>query len=267
MLALLTQRASLVEQIANGGASKRTLAMTLPLSRSTVTRAIQDLATVQLIRKDGNTYALTVRGRIAYREFRRTVTRYRGLIDARDLLDQVPETTALPGVVFEDATVIQPAPPTPDRPRTRFLDHVHQGEKIVGMGIIINQRLVEVFHNQLTAHDLQLSLLLDEQVIEHLWHAHYDRLCTALQIDHCTLQSVEQTPPFSLAIIDWTEIWLGVYNDCGQLQGILRTESSAAVEWAEQRLQEYAERATPIVSKERSLKQKNNSRSSDGLPE
>lgn len=246
MLALLAQRASLVEQIADGGASKRTLTLTLPFSQSTITRAIHDLTVAKLIQKDDNDYKLTLHGRVAYRSFRHVVDRYSGLIAAAPLLSYLPETAAIPGVVFDDATIIRPSPPAPDAPRTRFLDHIRQGEEVVGTGNVTTQLSVEVFYEQLTEHDLQLSLLLNEQVVEQLRYTHHDTLSTALQMDHCTLQSLEQTPPFSLTIIDWTALWLGIYNECGQLQGMLRTKSSAAVEWGEQCLQEYAERATPV---------------------
>jgi hypothetical protein len=43
-----------------------------------------------------------------------------------------------------------------------------------------------------------------------------------------------------------TKLWLGVYNEHGQLQGFLQTASSAAVEWAEQRLQHLTGQATSI---------------------
>jgi predicted transcriptional regulator len=246
MLALLAQRASLVEQIADGGASKRTLTLTLPFSQSTITRVIHDLAIAKLIQKDNNDYKLTLHGRVAFRSFRHVVDRYSGLTAAAPLLSHLPKTAVIPGVVFDDATIIRPAPPAPDAPRTRFLDHIRQGEEVVGIGNVTTRRSVEVFYEQLTEHDLQLSLLLNEQVVEQLRYAHHDTLSTALQMDHCTLQSLEQTPPFSLTIIDWTVLWLGIYNECGQLQGMLRTTSFAAVEWAEQRLQEYADQATPI---------------------
>ena len=150
--------------------------------------------------------------------------------------------------------ILRPSSTTPDGPRTRFIDRVRQSEEVVGTGNVTTQRLVKAFHKQLTGHNLQLSLLLDEQVVEQLRHAHHDTLDTALQMEHCTLQSLEQTPPFSLAIIDWMDLWLGVYNERGQLQGMLRTESSAAVEWAEQRLQEYAERATSIRLQETTIR-------------
>jgi predicted transcriptional regulator len=256
ILNLFAKRASIVHQIADGGASKRALTMTLPLSRSTIVRAIQDLTMAQLIQKDGDEYEFTLHGWIAYREFRRVIDHYSGLTAATPLLHHLPPTTMLPGIIFNDVTVIRPTPPASDAPRTRFVDRVRRSEEIVGTGTVVSQRLVEVFHNQLTSHGLKLMLFLNEQVVEHLWDAHHDTLCTALKIDHCTLQSVEQMPPFSLVIVDWTDIWLGIYNACGQLQGILHTESSAAVEWAEQRLQQYAERSTPVCYREQSLEQR-----------
>lgn len=246
MIALLAQRASIVEQIANGGESKRALTQTLPLSRSTITRAIQDLTTAQMVQKVGNNYELTLHGQIAHREFRHLVDRYSGLTAAMPLLDHLPETTVIPGIVFDDATVIQPSPPIPDAPRTRFVNRIRQSEKVIGTVKVVNQQMVKLFHNQFTTRDPQLSLLLDKQVVEHLQHAHADILRTVLETDHSTFWSSKQMPPFSLTLIDQSELWLGIYNEHGQLQGFLHTESPSAVEWAEQRLQHLIGQATPI---------------------
>jgi predicted transcriptional regulator len=246
ILSLVDRRAQLLTCLQEGTATKRELETALDISRSTVDRAINELETAQLIDRPDRAYSLTLRGRIAYREFHRTVDRYDSLIDATSLLDHLPETATIPGVIFEDATVIRPSPPTPNTPRTQFADKVRQSEVVVGTGNVVSQHLIEVFHEQLTAHDLQLSLFLDKQVVEHLRHAYANILRTVLEIDHCTLWSAKQTPPFSLAIIDCSELWLGVYNEHGQLQGFLQTESSAAVEWAEQRLQQLTGQATSI---------------------
>lgn len=250
MLALLAQRSSLVEQIADGGASKRDLTITLPHSRSTITRALKDLIAANVLQKVDTNYELTLHGRVVYREFRRVIDRYNGLTAASPLLGHLPETTTLPGALFDDATIIQPTPPAPDTPQTQFACRIRQSDAVTGIAPVVRQRFIELFHNQFITHDLQLTLVLDEQVIEHLRHAHHTALSTALQTDHCTLLSLEQTPPFSLAIVDQTDLWFGVYNECGQLQGILRTESSAAVTWAKQYIQQYAEQATRVCEQE-----------------
>lgn len=246
MLSLLTQRAAIVKQIAAGGASKRTLTMTLPCSRSTITRALQDLTIAQLVQKDGNNYELTLHGKIAYRDFCQVIDRYNGLATAASLLDHLPETAAIPSVIFEDVTVIRPSSTIPDAPRIQFVDRIRQSKEVVGVGSILTQHLVEVFRDQLIEDDLQTTLILDEQVVEHLRNTYQKTFDTALETDHCTLQSIEQPPPFSLTIVDWTELWLGIYNEYGQLQGMLQTESPAAVRWAEQRLGQYTERATLV---------------------
>jgi predicted transcriptional regulator len=251
VLSLVDRRPQLLARLNEGTATKQELKTTLGVSRSTVDRAINELERAQLIDRSDRAYTLTLRGRIAYREFRRTVDRYDSLSAATSLLEHLPETTELPGVLFDNTTVILPSSPAPETPRTEFVNRVRQSEVVVGTSTVVNQRLVEVFDNQLTAHDLQLSLLLDKQVVEYLRDAHHDTLCTALATDRCTLQSIEQTPPFNLTIVNWTDLWLGVHDDCGRLQGVLHTESAAAVEWAEQYLQEYTEQATPICLRDR----------------
>lgn len=250
ILVLIAQREQLVQQVSDGGASIRELAQTLTLSRSTVNRALNDFKTVQVVQKNGAGYELTSYGRIAYRRYCRLSNGNETLRNAQPLLDHLPEPTAIPDTIFDDAVVMRPSAPTPDTLRTQVADRIRQSEEVVGTAPIVCQRFIKLFHDQLTTHDLQLSLLLSEQVVNHLWNAHHDCLNMALETDDCTLWSAEQTPPFSLVIIDSTSLWLGVYDECGQLQGILQSESPVAIEWAEQHLQHHTEQATPVSRKE-----------------
>lgn len=248
VLGLLAQRREIVQQIADGGASKRALALEQPHSRSTISRVLRDLTAAQLVHKDGSDYELTGPGRIAYREFRRIAERYTGLGNALPLLDHLPDATALPGVLFEEATVIQPARPNPDAPRTRLAECVRRSAEIVGMTPIVSQRLIGMFHDALTTHEVQLSLLLSEQGTAHLWNTYREQIVTALASERCTIRTREQVPPFSLVIMDRAEVWLGVYTESGQLQGMLQSKASGAVEWAEQVLQHQIELATSVAT-------------------
>lgn len=246
VLTLIAQRAQLVQQLSDGIVSTRSLTQILPTSRSTVTRALNKLEAKDLVQRGGNGYELTHYGQFVYQTYRQAIDRYDTLTAAKPLLHHLPESSAIPRDVFDDATVIRPKPPIPDAPRTQFANRVRQSEKVIGTVKIVDHRLVELFHDQLTTHDFQLSLLLDKQVAESLRHMYLNIFRTMLEIDHCTLWSAKQMPPFSLVVIDCSELWLGVYNEYGQLQGFLQTESSAAVEWAEQYLQQLIGQATSV---------------------
>ncbi len=249
VLILIAQREQLIQQLSDGGASIRELAQTLTVSRSTVNRSLDDLKAAKVVQKNGESYELTLYGRFTYQRYCRMSNGYKTLKDALPLLEHLPRPTAIPDSIFDDASVLRPSAPMPDALRTRLADRIRQSEKIIGTVPIVSQRLTEVFYEQLTTHDLRLSLLLSEQVVKHLRQTYYDGLSTALEIDHCTLWSAEQTPPFSLVIIDGTDLWLGVYDECGYLQGILRSELLSAIEWAKQHLQSHIEQATPVCRK------------------
>ncbi|MFC6964943.1 helix-turn-helix transcriptional regulator [Halocatena marina] len=246
VLTLIAQRAQLVQQLSNEDVSTRSLTQILPASRSTVTRSLNKLEAKGLVQRSGNDYELTHYGRFVYQTYQQVIDRYDTLTAAKPLLHHLPESVAIPRDVFDDATVIRPKPPIPDDPRTQFANRVRQSEKIIGTAKIVDHRLVELFHDQLTTHDFQLSLLIDKQVAEYFRHTYVNIFRTMLEIDHCTLWSAKQMPPFSLVIIDCSELWLGVYNEHGQSQGFLQTESSEAVEWAEQYLQQLTEQATSV---------------------
>lgn len=250
ILILIVQREQLVRQLAEKSASIRELAQTLTISRSTVNRALNDLKAAQVVQKNGADYELTLYGRFVYQKYNRISNGYDTLGDALPLLNHLPKPTAVPDTIFDSASVMRPTAPSPDALQSQLAACIRQSEEVIGTAPIVSQRFVELFHDQLTTHDLRLSLLLSEQVVKHLWNTHHDGLSTAMETDHCTLWSAEQTPPFSLIIIDSTDLWLGVYDECGHLQGLLQSESPAAIEWAKQHLHHHIDQSTPICLQE-----------------
>lgn len=246
LLTLLAHRAPILRAIADGYATKRSLKEEVTVSRSTINRAIDDFETAQLVKKAENEYELTTYGWLVWQEYRRVIDRCEPLAAAIPLLSHLPAEPLFPGVVFDDTTIYVPDSPNPNFPLTQFERRVRQSETIIGVGTSVTQRNVEFFLGQIRTNNLQLSMLLEETVVDYLWQTHPDALRTVLQNNQCTLWSVEQTPSYSLAVVDSMDLWLGSYNDHGQLQGLLLTESPAAVAWAEERLQQYIEQATPI---------------------
>lgn len=248
LLALIAQRAQMIQLIADGNKSKRSITTMLPVSRSTVTRALKALTDAQLVHQAKDGYALTLQGQLAYQAFQEVTDYYETLIAAKQLLQYLPATASINRSLFEGATVYHADCTNPDAPRIRFEDLVRRSEDIVGIYPIISQRTLDIYLDQLSNRTLHLSLLLDATASEHLQQESPDKIHTASQAEHCTLYVCPQTPPFSLVIVDQTELWFGVYDDQGHLKGGLQNASHTAITWAEQCLQQYSNQGYQINS-------------------
>lgn len=246
LLALFTDRTSVVQAIADGNATKRRLDEKLTISRSTIDRVINDLETVDLIKKVGDVYKLTAYGRLLYEEYIQVINNYENIISSRSLLKYLPEDSSLNREIFNDATVLIAGPPNPNTPLTQFEKRIRQSKKVFYVTSGVTQRTIDFFLTQVLTQNLQLSFLLEETVVEYLRQNHSDALHTTLKTDHCMLQSCMQTPPFNLALIDGKEVWLGIYDEQGHLKGSIHTESLIAVQWAKQHIQQYADQATSV---------------------
>lgn len=248
LLVLIAQRSQILRLIANGNRSKHSLTMMLPVSQSTVTRALKALTDAELVQQTQEGYDFTHHGQLAYQAYQQVTNYYETLTAAKPLLQYLPTTASIDRSVFVGATVHCADRTNPDAPRMCFEDRIRHSEDIVGIHPIISQHTLDIYLDQLSSHTPQLSIILDATAGEHLRREYPHKIRTISRADYCAFYACPKTTPFSLVIIDQTELWLGIYDNQGHLKGGLQSESQEAIMWAKQCLQQYSDLTYPIYS-------------------
>lgn len=248
LLKRLSQRTQLVKQIREGGVDKRALTERLDVSRATIDRAVRELESAGVIERTGEGYALTLVGELAYAEFRRLLDRFETIARARELLLLLPREFEIDPAVLDDAEIVLAEQPLPHEPLERFEELIEECDRATVYSPIGFPTSIAAVHHQITGTETELELLLDERLVERLWTDYEEGLRNVLGAENATLR---QLPPergldVMLASFDDRVVWIGVYDDDGDVRGAITLESDRALEWARDRLDRCREAGRKI---------------------
>jgi len=244
---LLTGQVDLLRVLRDGPKAKGTLVEVLPVSRSTVDRAVRELEGAGLIERDGGTAGLTVSGRLLleeYEEFRAGVA---GLQRAATTIEPVPPNTDIGLEVFRGATIVGAEPHAPYEPVQALKRFLRGAERIYGVASAVLPDYVDLYSRQIIEEGTEVELVVSAPVLETLVGEYSGPLEDSLETGRLTIYEVEADPPFStiLAFHDEPEVGLVVYGDSGTT-GFVRNDSPEAVEWAEGWIESWVQRGVPI---------------------
>ncbi len=238
VLDLLARRAELLDRIAERPADKPALGDALGVSRSTVDRAVRELAERGFIERCGDGYRTTAAGRLAaasYGEFRR---RSEGIRAAADVLDVLPPDAPLDARALAGAEVVAADGGDPERPARRIAELVGRADEVRGAGGLVADRYVRLYRDRILD-GTAVRVVLAPASLERLLAGHADAVAAALETGLVELRESPDAPPFGLRLYsrdDETTMSVTVYDD--DLRGIICNDDPGAVEWAA----EYVER-------------------------
>jgi predicted transcriptional regulator len=117
--------------------TKPDLVESLPVSRSTVDRAVRDLRDLSLVARRDGTFEATLPGRLTWRAYRRFRRRVAAVTDARDLLVHLDPDCGLETRALVGATVHVAEGPAPYRPTEVLEDLIADARRIRGLSTSI----------------------------------------------------------------------------------------------------------------------------------
>lgn len=239
LLETVHRREEVLECLIDAPRDKRELTGRLDVSRQTVDRAIRELESTAMVERTGDGYRLTLFGRLAYREFESLLDRFNTLLSATDLLVHLPPDMDVDPAVLSGATVVHADNPLRHEP-IRVLDRLLEGaDRLVGYSPVAYPQNISLFHRQITHTDTEIELFLDAPLVEGLWSNYLEELREALSAPNFTLHQLPEShcPNVSLALLDDSTVWIGVYDDSGTVQGAIIAETDAAVAWVRSHLE------------------------------
>lgn len=238
LLETVRRRAAVIERLSDTPRDKRELTDQLDVSRQTVDRALRELESAAIAERTDKKYRLTLFGTLAYREFSALLERFERLCLTRDLLVHLPTDTQFDVDVLVGAEVVYSGHPMPHEPIRELERLVEDADRLVGYSPISFPQYVSLFHRQITETDTEIELFLDVSLVTQLWESYCQQLREALSSPNFSLCQLSEPlcPNMGLVLLDESTVWIGVYDEDGNVRGAITTDADPAVAWARERL-------------------------------
>lgn len=244
VLRILANRAPLLAALQRGVQDKRVLEEDAGLSRSALNRALNDLEEYGLVEETADGYEVTAGGEAAIHVYDE---HWEPFADVLPHLEHL-EDAAIDPDLLAGARVVEMTRAHPDRPLGRF-EAAIDGAAQVRVALAVGQRRYVEALSARVGDGCEGELLLADRCFERLQSTGPASLTA---IDGCGIdvRTVSERPPFSLAVVDDSHLWLGIHDDQGTIKCALANEAAAAVARARRRYDELLAEATAGRSSE-----------------
>ena len=244
LLVDLVKRASLFELLQDGPCEAKDLVENLDVSRSTLHRTTRSFAENGLLRESDAGFELTGFGRSVADE----VIRFRSGVASANKLEEFLNTVEVtevdvPTERFSDADVIHPKPRQPHFAVKRIIELIEQSESVRMFSSIISPFYVDVAYREMMD-GTEIDVVFDRQVINIIASEYADRATEAARTGMFGI-SVRDEIPFELFVFDDC-IGMAAHDDNGIARVFVETDSSEAIEWAEDVYESYRDAAERV---------------------
>ncbi|PSQ60765.1 hypothetical protein BRD18_00145 [Halobacteriales archaeon SW_7_71_33] len=253
----LARRGTVLAALHSAPRNKPALVDTLPVSRSTVDRAIDELTEADLIERVDGDYRPTTAGEVALDCRRPYVERTDTLAAARPVLNAVDDTDAdaevdIDPVFLQHASVTVADPSVPENALGGAVDRLTASDRLRGFAAVVKPSYVSMLHGPVTGGDLSVEVIVERATREGLADLAYGReqFADLLDSDDFEMLEVERDLPYALWLMDdenETGGYAGVaVHETGGVAGLLATEHEPAVDWCRERYDAVRAAATPL---------------------
>ncbi|ELZ80827.1 hypothetical protein C455_05182 [Haloferax larsenii JCM 13917] len=247
-LELVSDRFDFLRVLDASSLDKRELTEALPYSRSTVDRAIRDLVAAGLVTESNAEFSTSLTGQYLTARFESYRNDVDDVLELETVLSDLPTDYPLPATPLLGADVELSASATPHRPVELLAEEI----SATGYGTMVFPQLPNrIFVERLTEcinGGAACRLVVPEAVVTALWRA-FPELLEAIQTTPDVNLRVGDVPPYAFGhtVADGVpRSTVVIYDDSGQIRGVLRNTSTAAVTWARQHTQSVWEDASPF---------------------
>ncbi|WP_049921945.1 helix-turn-helix transcriptional regulator [Halopiger djelfimassiliensis] len=245
----VSRRQPLLEALEDGPRHKRDLVERLDCSRSTVDRAIRELEWLAFVQRRDDGYRLTAAGRVALSEYRRSAGALDSIDEVSDLLADLPRDAPMSTALLEGARTTEPKPHAPFKPLERLVDGIDAADRI--RGFFAAERLPRIrlrLYERTVEGTLDVEAVFTEALAAFLREEYPEQVrefITEGEFDMYVVDSV----PYELAIVETetgAHVFVFVLNDRAEIEGVIKNDSQAALEWAEEVYQRFRADATAL---------------------
>ncbi|TYL38502.1 transcriptional regulator [Natronococcus pandeyae] len=249
VLQTVTRRRPLLEALESEPRDKQALCESLECSRSTVDRGIRELEWLQFLRRDEGTYRLTVAGRLALAEQRRSAETLESIGDASELLADVPRGAPMSAALLAGARTIEPPSHAPAKPLQAIVDLVSSAERV--RGVSAAERVPQLrtqLYDSVVDGDLEGEAVVTAEFARFI-REEYPDWVTDVVIDGGFDLHVIDSVPYELALVETpseSRVFVFVHDESTAIRGLIENETPEAFEWGERVYREFRDASTPL---------------------
>ncbi|GAB7019536.1 helix-turn-helix transcriptional regulator [Halostagnicola bangensis] len=249
ILQTVAKRSPLLERLEDGPAAKPELIEVLDCSRSTINRAIRELEGLDCIRRTDDGFQLTVAGRLALSEHRRSLRTFESVSQLSDLLRDLPAETPIAVEMVRGATLLETPPHAPSEPLEEIIDLIGRADRVRGMAAADRMpQFRRQFYDGSVNGDLDVELLLTEDLARFTLTEYTQGLRELIVDGGVDLYAVE-TVPYELSIVETptkSVVYVILLNSDLTHRGVIRNDSADAIEWAHGLFRRHRASATSL---------------------
>lgn len=245
---VLEKRSDVLRYLVKTSAPKPELVKQLPISRSTVDRAISDLIEADCVTKTDGKYTATKTGRLALTEYEGYVSTTDAIQQSAQLLNHLPESANVNPILLEGASVTLAKPHAPDHalvPTNRFVENA---TTMKGLAPVVHRSYLTTLSTQFERDSFDAEIIAEADVVSALSNFSRTLVDSFVQDESLSLYQTEGKLPYALWLMETptgTHTGITVY-DSGGVAGTIVTDSPDAVAWARETYQGYRERAQRV---------------------
>lgn len=220
--------------------TKPELAQILPVSRSTVDRAINELLNKELIEKMEAKYQTTEPGMILIDNYEEYLSNLGDIRITTPVIKSLPIGTLIPEFIY-GSSVITVDPKKPSIPIKKTHDIIQSSDEFRGTVPVLYSRFFEFFSSMVLDKKLDLELIFDDSLYEELSSSRHTLLTKYEREGNANILTANVPDSNSIWIAENNKITyagLTVYNQ-GRMEGTIYNTSDRAVQWAEEQYQQY----------------------------
>lgn len=243
VISTVVKRRPFLDTLADGPTAKRDLRDELDLSRSTVYKAVRELEEQGLVAETDEGVGLTLVGRLLADEYRTFETHAAGIHDSAGLLAVLPADAPVTVDAVLGAETVLAERHAPTRPVEYIDDLVRRADHVFGATPVVLAQFVDIFHEEIVHGDLTADLVLETPVVEYLREDHAERLAEALDTGRLSIERTDESLPFGFVSSESEGLVLIVYDESGELRGVLLNDSRDAIDWGRRTFRAFRDRA------------------------
>ncbi|NHN46723.1 GntR family transcriptional regulator [Halostella sp. JP-L12] len=236
---------------------KRALVETLGVSRSTVDRALRELADEGLVARTDRGYRLTSTGRLAASLTDAMLAAAGDLRAVAEPLRAVSSDAPLDLRLVGGATAAEASERVRSRPLSEVRDLFDAASRVYVLAPVISQpRSFDRLCEAVLKAGTDVEMVLEASLAEQLFPPNADRIAT--MVDEGFTPLVTTGVPFGLVLGETDDGWethVVTYGDDGELQGVVSNDTPAAAAWAWETYQRYRADAADVSDAVRSERQ------------
>ncbi|AKU08687.1 MULTISPECIES: helix-turn-helix transcriptional regulator [Haloferax] len=240
------RRRRLLQALSSESLSKADLVRALSVSRSTVDRGVERLVQLGLVERSNGGFVATSAGRVALETHDEALRSMANVLDAKPVLDRLPESVNPPPSLFRDAVVCTGDLAAMEECSPLEFD-LGESTSISGFNGPFLFSIWPEAHEQLARLGDSATLVLSAESLDWLSNRYPDGL-DAMVDAGVRVSAVEGDPPYGVVVVDrptTASVTLVVYDHMGGPEALVVSYDSAAVSWGRTRVAARAETARP----------------------